>query len=107
MLQIHALTHAQLATAARQAMETGHGRARKIYQQALLEGRFAPEEHGLNATSVDAWRQHFALSLPRVHHVALETSDDGRTTVLRQNDVSGLQQGSYVRVDNGRAIRIR
>ncbi len=29
--------------------------------------------------------------------------DDGRTTIVSQNDVSGLRQGSYVRVTNGRA----
>ncbi len=27
--------------------------------------------------------------------------DDGRTTVIHQNDVSGLRKGSYVRVQNG------
>ncbi len=33
--------------------------------------------------------------------------DDGRTTVLRQNDVSGLQQGTHVQVSNGRATKVR
>ncbi len=33
--------------------------------------------------------------------------DDGRTTVLRQTDNSGLQVGTHVRVDNGRATKIR
>lgn len=29
--------------------------------------------------------------------------DDGRTTVVTQNDLNGIRQGSYVRVYNGRA----
>ncbi len=29
--------------------------------------------------------------------------DDGRTTVVTQNDLGGIREGSYVRVNNGRA----
>ena len=29
--------------------------------------------------------------------------DDGRTTVVTQSDLGGIREGSYVRVDNGRA----
>ena len=29
--------------------------------------------------------------------------DDGRTTVVHQNDLDGIRQGSYVRIQNGRA----
>ena len=37
-----------------------------------------------------------------VYHVHVRM-DDGRSTVLTQSDVSGLQEGSYVRVQDGRA----
>lgn len=29
--------------------------------------------------------------------------DDGRTTVVHQNDLNGIRQGSYVRIQNGQA----
>lgn len=37
-----------------------------------------------------------------VYHVHVRM-DDGRSTVVTQNDVSGLREGSYVRIQDGRA----
>ena len=63
---VHGLTRAQLDQQARERLESGFGRAGVIYRTLLEQGRFAPEEAGLSARSVRAWREAFHAELPEV-----------------------------------------
>jgi 23S rRNA (adenine2503-C2)-methyltransferase len=88
-IDILGLTLDELTCAAKQRMPRGFGAARPIYLQAILDGRFAPEEHGLGAQAVAAWREHFTLRLPEVVRQGEERDDLGRATtkvVLRSPD---------------------
>lgn len=90
MIELLGLTPDEVAAQARRLMpDGGHGVAHAIYAEALRTGRFTPENHGLRAAAVDAWRKNFALTLPEVARVVEEPDDAGRMTakaVLRSAD---------------------
>jgi len=75
-IPIHGLTSDELRAAARERMPRGHGRGAAIYRESLRSGRFTPEEHGLSATAVAHWREHFQLALPEVVRVVTEDPDE-------------------------------
>lgn len=59
------LTSAQLADRARAVLARGAGVADRVYKDAVLAGRFAPQAHGLGAEAAEAWRVHFEVVLPQ------------------------------------------
>ena len=85
---IHGLTNAQLVAHARERVPRGHGPARRIHRQAMLEGRFEPERFGLGRQACEAWAKEFAFDLPEVVKVASDESEHGPTSkvVLRLHD---------------------
>jgi hypothetical protein len=54
MQPIHGLTNAQLVERARELLPRGHGVARRIHRQVMLEGRFDPEGFGLGPRASEA-----------------------------------------------------
>ncbi len=82
-------TQDEVEALARAAMPTGWGVTRAIYQRALHEGVFAPEDTGISAEAARTWRRLFALTLPTVEGRREEPNDFGDTTtkaVLRAPD---------------------
>lgn len=61
-----ALKSATLEALARERIGSGAGIWRQVYREALLEGRFEPERHGISARAARAWRETFRLDLPEV-----------------------------------------
>ena len=98
---IHGLTNAELVERARELLPRGHGFARRIHRQVMLQGRFDPEGLGLGPKSCDAWRSEFSFELPEVVSVESDEGDHGATSkmVLRLRD--GLEAES-VRIPMGR-----
>jgi hypothetical protein len=91
---IHGLSNAQLVERARELLPRGHGFARRIHRQVMLEGRFDPESFGLGPEACEAWRREFSFELPKVVTVQSDESDHGATSkmVLRLHD--GLEASS-------------
>jgi 23S rRNA (adenine2503-C2)-methyltransferase len=91
---IHGLTNAELVERARELLPRGHGFARRIHRQAMLEGRFDPESFGLGHEACEAWRSEFSFELPGVVAVQTDEGDHGATSkmVLRLQD--GLEAES-------------
>lgn len=98
---IHGLSSAELVERARAVLPRGHGVARRIHRQVMLQGRFEPEGFGLSAESVEAWRSEFSFDLPELVRVTSDDGDQGATSkmVLRLED--GLEVES-VRIPMGR-----
>ncbi|MGB8330176.1 MAG: 23S rRNA (adenine(2503)-C(2))-methyltransferase RlmN [Polyangiales bacterium] len=91
---IHALTSAELMERARALLPRGHGAARRIHRQVMLEGRFDPESLGLGPVACRAWRTEFSFELPEVVAVQSDEGAQGATSkvVLRLHD--GLEAES-------------
>lgn len=91
---IHGLTNAELRDRARELLPRGHGFARRIHRQVMLEGRFAPEGFGLGPEACAAWAAAFAFELPEVIEVKSDEGEQGATSkmVLRLRD--GLEAES-------------
>jgi 23S rRNA (adenine2503-C2)-methyltransferase len=91
---IHALTNGELVARARERLARGHGFARRIHRQVMLEGRFDPESFGLGAEACEAWRAEFSFELPKVVAVQSDEGDQGTTSkmILRLQD--GLEAES-------------
>ncbi len=93
------LTSDQLATEARRRLERGAEAADAIYADALLEARYAPEDHGLGDLSSSAWRRAFEVRLPAIktrveeEHPAYPGS---RTTKLVLATHDGLEMESVL-----------
>ncbi|MEM7676968.1 MAG: 23S rRNA (adenine(2503)-C(2))-methyltransferase RlmN, partial [Myxococcota bacterium] len=51
---------------AEQRLGRGFGVADRIYADALVDGRFDPQAHGLGDDAAARWRVHFAVTLPRL-----------------------------------------
>lgn len=85
---IHACTLEELRALARERVTRGAGKAREIYQRALLEARLDPEACGLGADASAAWRAAFSFELPEVVRVVDEEGEMGTTAkaVLRTDD---------------------
>jgi len=85
---IHGLTNAQLVERARELLPRGHGVARRIHRQVMMEGRFEPERFGLGPEASEAWRSEFSFDLPKVVTVRSDEGDHGATSkmVLRLQD---------------------
>lgn len=98
---IHALTNGQLATTARTVLSRGHGLARRVHRQAVLGGRFEPDQLGLSPESCAQWRSRFSFDLPDVVRVQSDEGPQGETSklVLRLRD--GMEIES-VRIPMGR-----
>ena len=63
-IDLLSLTGAEVEATAAERLSRGAGVARKIYKDAVLRGRFEPEEHGLGAEASSAWRARFELRFP-------------------------------------------
>ncbi len=98
---IHSLTNAELVEQARDLLPRGHGLARRIHRQVMLDGRFEPECFGLGQQACEAWRAEFSFDLPEVVAVKSDEGERGETSkvVLRLRD--GLEVES-VRIPMGR-----
>jgi len=81
-------TSAELREHARATLPSGAGRAFEVHRQVFREGRFAPDELGLGARSIDAWNSNYVLALPEVTNVVEEPGPLGITAkaVLRLHD---------------------
>ncbi|MEQ8280232.1 MAG: 23S rRNA (adenine(2503)-C(2))-methyltransferase RlmN [Deltaproteobacteria bacterium] len=82
------LTAEELRDAARERLASGAGAWSEIHADAVLRGRFAPEDHGLNERSCAEWRAHFSLTLPEVVRTTDEPDARGTTikAVLKTHD---------------------
>ena len=91
---IHGLTNGELHDLARESLARGHGFARRIHRQAMLEGRFEPEGFGLGREACAAWTAAFSFELPEVVSVKSDEGEQGATSkmVLRLHD--GLEAES-------------
>lgn len=91
---IHGLTNAELVKRARELLPRGHGLARRIHRQAMLDGRFDPESFRLGPEACEAWRSEFSFELPDLVAVQTDEGDRGTTSkmVLRLQD--GLEAES-------------
>ncbi|MCB9602828.1 MAG: radical SAM protein [Sandaracinus sp.] len=100
-IPLHGCTLDELRTLAKTHVPRGFGKARELYQQALVHGRFEPEEIGLGPEAAAAWRAAFSFELPEVIHVVDEEGETGTTAkaVLRTKD--GLEI-ECVRIPMGR-----
>lgn len=98
---VHGLTSAELVERARQLLPRGHGLARRIHRQVMLEGRFDPESFGLGPEASAGWRSEFSFELPEIVTVTSDDGEHGATCkmVLRLHD--GLEVES-VRIPMGR-----
>ena len=76
-LEIAALTLVELQAAAKAHLSRGAGMASAIYRASLGGGRFEPELQGLGPAAITAWRESFALSLPRLLRVVEEEGELG------------------------------
>lgn len=87
-LPIHGLTNGELVSRARERVPRGHGPARRVHRQVMLEGRFDPERFGLGLQACEAWKQEFSFDLPEVVKVVSEQDEHGSTSkvVLRLPD---------------------
>ncbi len=65
-VNIVGLSSDELAARARAVLPRGAGAADRIYADALVNGRFAPETHGLGPDAVAGWRAAFSVELPRI-----------------------------------------
>lgn len=85
---IHGLTNAELVQRAREILPRGHGFARRIHRQVMLEGRFCPESFGLGHEARAAWHSEFSFDLPEVVAVRSDHGEQGATSkaVLRLHD---------------------
>lgn len=95
------LTSDQVVSQARERLPAGAGVARRLYRQAVLEGRFEPESVGLGPRAARAWRDAFELRLPAVIRRVEEPGEMGETVKL----VLGLEDGlemECVRIPMGR-----
>lgn len=98
---VHGLTSAELVERARQLLPRGHGLARRIHRQVMLEGRFDPESFGAGPEASARWRSEFSFELPEIVTVRSDDGEHGATCkmVLRLHD--GLEVES-VRIPMGR-----
>ena len=79
---IHGLTNAQLVERARELLPRGHGVARRIHRQVMMEGRFDPEGFGLGPEASEAWRSEFSFDLPEVVAVQSDEGHHGATSKM-------------------------
>lgn len=91
---IHGFTSAGFVQRAKSQLERGHGYARRVYRQAMREGRFHPEGLGLGSAACAAWRETFSFELPEVVRTQSDEGPEGVTSkvVLRFED--GLEAES-------------
>jgi len=85
---IHGFTSAEIVERARALLPRGHGFARRIHRQVMLEGRYEPKGFGLGPEACTAWAAAFSFELPEVVRVQSDEGDQGRTSkvVLRLRD---------------------
>jgi 23S rRNA (adenine2503-C2)-methyltransferase len=95
-LELAGLTSAEVAAHARERVGRGHGVARKLYREAMLHGRFEPEQVGIGERPAAAFRSAFRFELPEVIRTVEEAHDGGVTAkqVLRLHD--GLEVESVL-----------
>lgn len=95
-IPIHALTNDELSARAREILPRGHGFARRIHRQAMLEGRFAPADLGLGREACTAWSSRFSFELPEIRRMESDEGEHGITSkmVLRLGD--GLEVESVL-----------
>jgi 23S rRNA (adenine2503-C2)-methyltransferase len=100
-IPIHGLTNDQVVERARALLPRGHGFARRIHRQVVLEGRFEPSKLSLGREACRAWRESFSFDLPEVVRTVADEGAQGETAkmVLRFQD--GLEVES-VRIPMGR-----
>ena len=100
-IPIHGLTNDQVVERARALLPRGHGFARRIHRQVVLQGRFEPSELSLGPEACRAWRESFSFDLPEVVRTVADEGAQGETAkmVLRFED--GLEVES-VRIPMGR-----
>lgn len=98
---IHGLTNGELVERARQVLPRGHGLARRIHRQAMLEGRFCPSSLGLGREASAAWRAEFSFELPEVVSVRSDHAERGATSKMVVRLKDGLEVES-VRIPMGR-----
>jgi 23S rRNA (adenine2503-C2)-methyltransferase len=100
-IPIHGLTNDELVERAKTLLPRGHGLARRIHRQVMLEGRFEPERFGLGAEARAAWAEAFSFELPEIVAVKSDEGEQGQTSkiVFRLHD--GLEAES-VRIPMGR-----
>lgn len=93
-IPIHGVTNAGLVERAKARLERGHGFARRVHRQVMLEGRFSPGALGLGSGACAAWREAFSFELPEVVRVQSDEGAEGTTSkvVLRLED--GLEAES-------------
>jgi 23S rRNA (adenine2503-C2)-methyltransferase len=101
---IHGFTSAEIVERARALLPRGHGFARRIHRQVMLEGRYEPKGFGLGPEACAAWAAAFSFELPEVVRVQSDEGDQGQTSkvVLRLRD--GLEVES-VCIPMGRGRR--
>ena len=80
-VELLGLTQDEVEARARAHLTTGWGVFRTIYQRALREAVFAPEDTGITAEAAATWRRLFALTLPTVMRRSEEENEHGDTTV--------------------------
>jgi 23S rRNA (adenine2503-C2)-methyltransferase len=90
-INISGLCSHELLGLARSRLVHGPGVAPRVYKQALRFGRFEPEGLGLSERSVQGWREHFRLALPRVVRTLSESTDSGTTAKAVLGLADGLE----------------
>jgi 23S rRNA (adenine2503-C2)-methyltransferase len=100
-IPIHGLTLTELRELAREHVPRGFGKARELYQQVLVEGRFDPEAIGLGPEASAAWRRAFSFELPTVVQVIDEEGETGTTAKAVLRTADGLEI-ECVRIPMGR-----
>jgi 23S rRNA (adenine2503-C2)-methyltransferase len=92
--EILGATRERLIAEARSVLPVGHGVAAAIHRNAHREGTFEPERHGLGTRAAEAWRRHFALSLPAALRTLVEPGSAAGahpTTKVALRTLDGLE----------------
>ncbi len=100
-IPIHGLTSAEVVEAGRGRLGVGAAVVRRLYRQAVREGRFDPGGLGVSSRTTGAMRSTFSFALPRVVRQVEEPGGMGETVKL----VLGLEDGyeiECVRIPMGR-----
>lgn len=87
-LDLLSLTSDEFVEEAAKRLPRGAGRARAIFRELSVSGRFCPEEFGLSDSAIKGYREHFRFELPKIKEVVEERSDAGLTAkaALRLRD---------------------
>lgn len=86
--------------------QKGHGLARRIHRQAVLEGVFAPEQLGAGPRAAATWRANVAIELPTVIDRQRELAEHGETQklLLRLHDGRTIESVSLPMGRNRRSL---